>query len=431
MLLVSIDSLRADHLGAYGYDKPTSPFIDKLAREGVVFERALSSTSWTLPAHTALFTGLADSAHGARTPKSRLAEDYETLAEALAADGYTTVGLYSGPFLHPDFGLAQGFARYVDCTSFGLSSGDPRKQHGASHRDVTNPVLLENARKEIATLGPEPFFMFVHMWDPHYDLIPPPEYRAMFDVDYNGDFDGRDFRHDAGFTTGMDDADFKHVLALYDGEIRYTDDTLAKIVDLLDSSGRLNDTIIVVVSDHGDEFLEHGGKGHRHTLFQELIHIPFIIWNPARVQPARIETPVSLTDVAPTLRDLAGAGGFAETTGRSLVSALSGGSVPIRPVMSELTAPPQSPDSSALVSGDDKLVVDHKRGKATYYDLSADPREHNPVPARHTKKAAPLLISLTKLKKQAAQIRARHAGDSNIELPDDMRERLGQLGYLE
>lgn len=431
IVLVSIDSLRADHLGAYGYPKPTSPFIDRLAREGVRFDTAISSTSWTLPAHAALFTGLVDSAHGARTPKSRLAEDYETLAERLGADGYETLGLYSGPFLHPDFGLSQGFDRYVDCTSFGVSDRDPRKSHGASHRDITNPVLLARAKDAIEELNHEPYFLFVHMWDVHYDLIAPKRYQAMFDEGYSGDFDGRDFRHAPGFAPGMDEADFAHVLALYDAEIRYTDDTLAGIIGYLEAAGKLDNTAIVVVSDHGDEFLDHGDKGHRHTLYQEVIRIPLIVWMPGTISPGSIATPVSIVDVMPTLLELAGAQPRTEIMGRSLLAGLTGSGLEPRPVLAELSAPPRAPDSSALLLGNEKIIVDHARHKAHYYDLARDPGEHSPKPAKSAPAAAGLLRHVEAMKNRAAAIAAEHSVGESIELPAEMRERLDKLGYLE
>jgi arylsulfatase A-like enzyme len=431
IVLVSIDSLRADHLGAYGYEKPTSPFIDRLAKEGIAFESAISSTSWTLPAHAALFTGLADSAHSTLTPKSRLSDDYETLAEILGEHGYTTLALYSGPFLHPDFGLDQGFDRYIDCTSLDLESRDPRKSHAASHRDITNPVLLSKARDEFDALGPEPYFLFLHMWDVHYDLIPPKKYRGMFDKSYSGSFDGRDFRHEPGFKVGMDKADFAHVLALYDAEIRYTDDTLAKILGLLEQVGKLENTMIVITSDHGDEFLEHGGKGHRHSLFQEVIHIPLVFWMPGRVSEARIAVPVSITDIAPTLLDLAGARPIRHVMGRSLLPALTGAELSPRPVLSELVAPPRAPNMSAVLQGSGKLIVDHTRNTATYYDLSIDPDELVPLPAAESREAAALLEQMIELKKRSLLIAAAHSGTPAIDLPDGTRERLEILGYLE
>jgi len=431
IILVSIDSLRADHLGAYGYAKPTSPFIDRLASEGAIFRTAISSTSWTLPAHAALFTGLADSAHGTVTPKSRLAESYDTLAERLGAEGYTTIGLYSGPFLHPDFGLAQGFGRYLDCTSFGVGERDPRRSHSASHRDVTNPVLLSRAKDVVAQLGEEPYFLFVHMWDVHYDLIAPAKYRKMFDEGYRGSFDGRDFRHAPGFTVGMDEADFAHVLALYDAEIRYTDDTLAAIIALLEAAGRLENTVIVVVADHGDEFLDHGDKGHRHTLYQEVIRIPLVVWMPGRIAPIAVETPVSITDVAPTLLELAGAAPLPEAMGRSLAAALDGNPLEPKPVLAELSAPPRVPNSTALLHNGEKIIVDHARNKAIYFNLERDPYERSPSPAKRSKSAAALLQALVDAKKRAASIAAGHTPVAPMQLPDEMRERLEKLGYLE
>ncbi|MBU0617850.1 MAG: sulfatase-like hydrolase/transferase, partial [Planctomycetes bacterium] len=185
ILLISVDALRPDHLGCYGYGRATSPNIDKLAGEGALFENAISSTSWTLPAHAALFTGLADSVHGCTDTDRRLAENRYTLAERLKDAGYATVGFFSGPYLHPVFELGQGFDEYVDCTSYpelternGIDAKavDSASVHERSHRDITNPRVYERASAWLTENKRRPFFMFVHMWDVHFDFIPPPPY---------------------------------------------------------------------------------------------------------------------------------------------------------------------------------------------------------------------------------------------------------------
>jgi arylsulfatase A-like enzyme len=429
IVLVSIDSLRADHVGAYGYPKPTTPFLDRLAREGVLFENAISNSAWTLPAHSTLFTGLLESAHAVRTPRSRLGESYVTLAERLSRAGYRTHGFYSGPFLHPAYGLAQGFDSYEDCTSYGSADYQPQKMHQASHRDVTNPIVRRKVAQAIAELSDRPFFFFIHMWDVHYDLIPPERYKQMFDSDYAGSFDGRDFRHETAFKPGIAAADFSHVMALYDGEIRFTDDTLSAIFDTLVDAGHVDNTVVVVVSDHGEEFLEHGSKGHRHALYQEVIRIPMVVWMPSRFPARRSATTATLADIAPTLLELAGVERMNPTTGSSLVSILQGTDSNDRVAVAELTAPPRAPDLSAVLSGKHKIVVDPDR--ATYYDLAVDPGEKRPVPASSTAEGRKLVAELRRAKRAASQIAAAHGATDDLHLGDDMKRRLEKLGYLD
>ena len=306
VLLVSIDTLRPDHLHAYGYDRPTSPTIDRLAREGARFENAIAPTSWTLPSHITLLTGLPPSAHGVTKGGRRLLPEATTLAEIFHRTGYETVGFVSGPFLRAIYGYEQGFDRYDDEIATPILR--------ASHSDVTSPKLVE---KLLGWLGDRddsrPFFAFLHMWDPHYDFIPPPPYDTMFDPDYEGTMTGENFTSSKDFRWGMDERDFEHVLALYDGEIRYTDDHLGQIIEALESQGLLDDTIIVVTSDHGEEFLEHRRKGHAQSLFEEVIRIPLVVRYPKGVRAGAVfDDQVRLADVAPTIVGLAGvdAAGF-------------------------------------------------------------------------------------------------------------------------
>lgn len=451
VVLVSIDSLRADHVGALGYARRTTPALDALAVGGALFTNAVSSTSWTLPAHAALLTGLPDSAHGATTVRSRLSEQAVTLPEILREHGYRTIGLYAGPFLHPDFGLAQGFDEYLDCTSYGLgSSRRPlAKLHTASHKDRTNPLVLARAADAIASLGDQPFFLFIHLWDVHYDLIPPAPYHEMFQAPTGGDarassevdgYTGSRYRHDPRFTAGMDAADFARTVALYDGEIRYTDDTLGRILSRLAQHlgpDRARHTLTVVTSDHGDEFLDHGGKGHRHTLFQELIRIPLVFHMPARVAPVRVAATASIIDVAPTILDLIGIETPAGMMGSSLAASIDGheeAGSPARAALAELRAPPRARALSAVVQGDHKLIVDEHRDAAEYYDLADDPAERRPLPARQRPEGRQLLAELARLRSEAA---AKRVGPASTDtqapaaLTPSVREALEELGYID
>lgn len=303
ILLVSIDSLRADHLGAYGYPRDTSPTIDGLAREGVLFEHAISSAPWTVPAHMTLLTGLPPEVHGVESRRERLSPDAVTLAEVLQDAGYTTAGFVSGPTVMRRYGFDQGFASYDES----MVEEKPALIGGV----VTSPGLVRLVDAFLTRWHDgdrtQPFFVFLHMWDVHYDYVPPEDYARRFDPDYTGDLDGRDFERNPRLTAGMDPRDLQHLVALYDGEIRYTDDHLAQIVGRLRALGLLDDTIVVVTSDHGDEFFEHGQKGHAKTLYDEVLRVPLVVRYPQRIAPGRrVEAQVRAMDVAPTILGLAG-----------------------------------------------------------------------------------------------------------------------------
>lgn len=434
-MLISIDSLRADHVSAYGYSRPTTPTIDRLARDGVTFAHAVSTTSWTLPAHAALLTGRHDAEHGATLPQSSLDPSIPTLAEAMAAAGYRTVGLYSGPFLDPTFGLARGFEEYVACTSDsalidGRRQRSRARAHAASHKDVTNPLVAAAFTRAVDGRDERPSFFFVHLWDVHYDLLPPPPYDRMFDPDYVGDFPGYAYRRAAAFKPGMAKADYEHVLALYDGEIRYTDDTIAGMLANLERAGLLANTVVVVTSDHGDEFLEHGGKGHRRTLFQEVLAIPLVFWAPGRLAPARVKTSASLIDVAPSILAITGTRGLEDITGRSLFDSDGAPLLDDRVAIAELRFNATRPALKAAYAHPHKVVVDVRSRTAEYYDLEADPDEQAPADPQSLDEGRRLVEALDRFYEAPARSRKKPAAPEK-KLTPAMEKRLRALGYLD
>jgi arylsulfatase A-like enzyme len=304
ILLVSIDSLRRDHVHAYGYPRETTPALDRLARDGVLFEQAVSSSSWTLPAHMSLFTAMPPRQHGVTKAHLQLAREIPTLPRVLQDAGYATAGFVSCPLLAGGVGFAQGFDHYDDHSV-------PQNRRHAADRGVTSPTLLAITSDWLATWDRagriRPFFVFLHLWDVHYDYAPPPPYDRMFDPDYDGAVTGDGFMANPDVHAGMDARDLAHVVALYDGEIRYTDDHLGRLLDRLAAIGVLDDTIVAVTSDHGDEFFEHGGKGHGLTVYDELVRVPLVVRWPRRIGPGmRVREQVRHVDVAPTLLGLAG-----------------------------------------------------------------------------------------------------------------------------
>ncbi len=311
VILISIDSLRADRLGAYGHSAPTSPTLDRLAAQGLRFTRAYSTTSWTLPSHAALLSGLDDYTHGAFRARKAISDAVITLPMRLAGSGVESTGFFSGPFLHPSFGFGRGFERYVDATSYGWKaegSVGGNVPHDSSHRDVTNPIVVEKVtgwldeRAARRSDAPPRSFVFIHLWDVHYDYIAPPEYVQIFDPDYEGTLDGRDFLENPEVRPDMPARDLQHLLALYDAEIRYTDDTIARLLELFDAHGMLDNSAIIVTADPGEEFFDHGRVGHGLTLHDEVLRVPLIFWV-SGVRPARTTSDhvASLIDVTPTV----------------------------------------------------------------------------------------------------------------------------------
>lgn len=438
IVLISIDSLRADHLGCYGYRRQTSPVIDRIASEGVSFENAFSTTSWTLPAHGALFTGLYDSAHGVVTTKQRLSEAHLTLAEVLLEEGYQTAGFYGGPYLHPAFGLDQGFETYQSCmTELPDDAEDEnvrknlRKHSRRSHVDITGPRTVEKFSSWLGTVSEKPLFAFLHMWDVHYDYIPPEKYIEMFDPEYKGKIDSSNFMQNDQINPFMSKRDMEHIIALYDGEIRFTDDMIGNILGVLQSHGRLNNTLIVIFSDHGDEFFEHGGKGHQRTLYDELIKIPLIFYWPGHFPEGKtIKQQAQIVDIMPTILDLVGIPLTRAVQGRSLVDNLSGSKMSARPTFCELLV--NKPYQRVIRTSNIKILVNERTGQWVYFDLLKDPGERRPI-TRMNKEVHRNLEELEKIVKESHSLRKRFIGENEqqSELNKDIEQRLRSLGYTD
>jgi arylsulfatase A-like enzyme len=419
VVLVSIDSLRPDHLGCYGYRQPTSPTIDRLAEEGVRCEVALSTTSWTLPAHAAMLTGLFDSAHGVVDNGLALPQSRTTLAEALQHAGWRTAAFYGAPYLDPVFGLDQGFETYASCMS-------PAAED--SHRDVTGPRTVAAVERwlaeSLAEPSPRPFFLFVHLWDVHYDYRPPEGYAEKFDPGYEGALDASDLPRNPAVAADMAPRDFQHLLALYDGEIRFTDENLGAILAAIDRHDRLRDALVVVTADHGEEFFEHGGKGHQKTLFEEVVRVPLIVRWPGHLPRAVVRDPVRLVDLAPTILALAGVADRPSMQGRDVSPLLRGEPLPAAPALLELLV--DGDDVRGLRTQDSKVISWRHAGKTYLYDLLRDPREEAPI-AEPSPRLQPALAALD----AALHATAGFAGaaPASTEISADLARRLGVLGY--
>ncbi|MFQ5416683.1 MAG: sulfatase [Myxococcota bacterium] len=428
IVLISVDTLRADRIGSYGAGRDTSPHIDQFAAEGARFSNVLAPTSWTLPSHVSLLTGMDILVHRVIEPSDRIDPHRRTLGQELAARGYHTAGFVSAPYLHAAYGFDRGFGRYENFGVPDVVELPPSTSiHDASHADETAPVVIDAA---IAWLqGPgaadgRPIFLFVHLWDPHYDYVPPAPYDRIFDTTYRGKLDVRSYEKRIEINAAMPVRDLQHLRALYDGEVRWTDSQIARLTEALRSRGRLDRTVLSIVSDHGEEFFEHGRRGHKRTLFEESVRVPWILRYPPAVSPGTvIASTVSLADVAPTLLDLAGFPSLAEATGRSLAPELSGSERPDRPVLLHVN------QLFALRGAGWKVVAGG--GQPLFYDLRRDPGEMAPQPAED---AAPK--RLAELHRRIAAERSAAAAlvwdrPRDVKLDDATRARLRELGYLD
>lgn len=355
IVVISLDTTRPDHMSAYGYGRPTTPNLARLAREGARFDAAHSSTSWTLPAHMSLFTGLPPGLHDVNIDFQVLSPDRRTLGEIFKGAGYRTMGVFSAPYVHGRYGFSRGFDYYERGTQdpmiFDLTPAERAAEAGArehrSHTEVTSKMVVDRAIALLRNSNAENNLLFLHLFDPHYDYIPPERLVRQFcDPKYRGTLTGRDIdeRHDVWDAT-IDEADKRQLKDLYDAELAWVDENIGRLLDELAAQERLDRTLIVFLADHGEEFYEHGRFGHRNGLSQQTLRIPLVVWGPGLGVPAgrTIETEVANYDVLPTLVDYAGLPAEGTLDGRSLRPLIEGRALPPRPVSSALTFIPRKP----------------------------------------------------------------------------------------
>jgi arylsulfatase A-like enzyme len=430
LILISLDTLRPDHLSCYGHARETSPAIDALAARGVRFADASSSAPWTLPAHTTMFTGLYPSHHGVKDYSHRLPAESVTLAEILAARGFQTWAVINTwNIADPRFEIFQGFApehlRYVKEAVPGASGGQVILNTGAEVEKTARELLLQRDPAR-------PFFLFAHFYDAHTDFTPDPEYRERFVSSYPGKLDGSTGQLMAIRAQGLrlGESDLRFLRELYEAEIRQLDDVLARFFEFLEEQDLDEDTLIVLTSDHGEEFQEHGGLLHGRTQYEELLRVPLILAGPGIPRGRVVEEPVGLIDLLPTILarfDFAPAAGL---VGIDLAPAWSGGSLPQRVLFGEadhnnvVDGKPVIDIKRMARLGSEKLHLDRLDGKVQLYDLSADPREQRDLSATSPERVELLRAALARFQGGAATGEA-----SGAELSKENLELLRKLGY--
>lgn len=408
VVLVSFDTVRADHLGAYGYDRPTSPRIDELALRSVVFENAISQSSWTRPAHASMLTALYPSEHGmvAMSRTSVMPPGVRTLPAALRAHGYATAAFTGGGNMSAHFGFDSGFDRYETL--------------GRRFEES-----IDEVESWIASRGGEPFFLLLHGYDAHKPYRSGSADRAALGLGPN--------RPRIGIQRVCNEARHageigEHIWE-YDAAIHHGDRGIGRVLDLLERVGRRDDTIVILTSDHGEEFLEHGGCFHVRTLYREILHVPLMIAVPG-VAARRVQglVPASVS-IAPTVLDLVGVQDR-ELRGPSLAPYLSGRRDPrFEYVVSETAV--RTPGTGfgnirALTGEREKIVHWSSEKRYQYFDLTADPEEKRPLAdasrARHLLRHLDLWL---------AAHPPRAATRSASAMPTALQRELESLGYVD
>lgn len=401
ILLLSVDTLRADHLGYHGYERPTSPRLDAFAETATVFENAQASSSWTLPTLASIFSSTYVSTHGCWSMGKRLDESFTTFPELLTAAGYDSLVVANHLLCGPKYGISQGFV-HNDFKLCDLELGTLKTTTSKEIADKGIRFLEQKA----AVSEPGAWMLWLHFFDPHYQYMAQEGYTETFD------------RQDAK-TEQMD---------LYDGEIALTDAHLGRVLDVLEASGLADNTVVFFFSDHGEEFLEHGGKYHGVTLYSEMLHIPLMMRRPGQ-EGQRIASVVRTVDLMPTVLELVGLPIPNYVEGSSLIPLVEGRESEPRLAFSEAGMRGREP-LSALREERFKWIQLRDGSEGWLYDLESDPGETLDVAAEHPEVVQRLKSELKRIR-ESSLAKSKLYSHSTVAIPPSEREDLNALGYTE
>jgi len=403
IILISIDALRADHMSCYGYHRNTSPNIDRLASEGVLFKNAFSQATWTLPSHASIFLSQYVWRHKVDTPKKKLGNSPPTLAEILKYRNYTTCAFVGTGFLLPKFGLNRGFETY----KFG--------EFASLEKCLS---WLESARNK-------KFFLFIHAFDVHSPYNPPLLY---FDLYTKGSCEGKHLRTSKGITPDKLDVsklaieEIDYIIAVYDGDINYVDDRLGKIFEKLNQMGIDDNTIIILTADHGEAFKEHGKFEHGYKPYIEEVHVPLIIKGPGIPKNRIYENYVQHIDIPPTIFDILNIPQIKKIQGRSLLPLMHNCEIE-----KDFKTYSCGLFSMSLRTKEWTYII-NQDGPDELYDRINDPKEQNdiiekrPIIAQKLKEELEDFIVLTSEGKSQVT--------EEVHIDEKLKERLKSLGYL-
>lgn len=469
VLLVTLDTLRADRVHCYGNPRVATPALDQLAREGTLFERAYSPVPSTLPSHCSIMTGAYPGHHGVHDNGVYFLEDGAvTLAERLRDAGHATAAFVAAFVLDAQFNLAQGFDTYDDEVDLPLTRGgdvpgdldEGRRRwfvQAASSYQRRGEVVTDGALAWLRAHSDEPFFLWVHYFDPHQPYQAPEPFGTRYDPDYDGPMDGDAVNWWGEFTRLRERArrsseperselearinrHHGHLVARYDGEVSYVDAQLGRLLGGLQKLGRWGDTLVLVVGDHGESFGEHRVQiwEHNGSVYDEVLHVPMLLRRPDGVGAGqRVAGLVRTIDVAPTVLDWLGLPGLEGIQGRSILAltedpgAAAPGEVLIEALREKQLRPTQK-SFLGLRTERHKVVLElDAEGRVVgreIYDLAADPAERSPEAGRDAPQGPEALVQRV-LDEHAALERGRSLPTRGLD--EVTSDALRALGYLE
>ena len=437
IVLITVDTLRAGSLSSYDPTGGPTTEIDRFAKDGVLFENAVSPAPWTLPSLASMLTGLSPSVHVVTEMTSRMSGNVTTLGEHLAESGYHTAAIVTNELLRPDANFSQGYRDYIylNQPSFGGSVGARLLQATlpAAYPPTPWPSTTDTTHRAVRWLEHNrdaDFFLWVHYFDPHAPYAPPREYlpasiRPGMPVEV-------DPIKEEVLLRVPPRAEQRWMRQLYDAEVRYVDDNIGRLLDALRELGIYDEALIMLTSDHGEEFWDHGGQGHGHSQYNELLLVPLIVKLPETSRTGRVSAMVSTASITPTVLDISGLSyDPAGMSSPSIAPLLTGDpenyhDVPIVSTAQMLFAPKE-----AVFFDDLKYIGSRHDENPSLFQLDRDPRELRSVAYAHPALIARAQRLLTQHLEASTELRARYQiAEEAARLDEDTLRRLRALGYV-
>jgi len=436
IILISIDTLRADHLGVYGYERDTSPNIDSLAAESAMFANVYATSPWTLSSHVSLLTSLNCVSHQVYLDNEKMDPDLVTVAEMLRVNDYYCSAFTGGGFVSAVFGFSDGFDSYYERTDEVLLD----KAAELNFRDVAR-WIDSNKNKN--------YFLFIHTYQPHDPYACPAPYKTMFlsenskwsHINLNGYLGGKN-----AIFKELPEDERQNIIDLYDAEIRYTDEKLiGPLIQKLKELALYDQTMIIFTSDHGEEFYDHGGWGHGHSLYDESLKVPLLIKFPeSKYSGSKVENIISFVDVVPTILDEMGINSSRyDLDGKSLIPILEGKDKKDRIFLSDVgenILNMHLPQKIATNEGKTKLILNktiHRENREFFrfpppstkavelFDLSSDPLENSNIVDQESSLANRIIDRIEEIYKSAKRKKTGQAV-----LDEELKKQLRALGYI-
>lgn len=429
VILISLDTLRADHLGCYGYQRETSPNIDELVEDSVLFENVYAQSPWTLPSHLSMLFSLNSASHQVYYNNQKIDDSLPSITSFLRKHGFMTYGFTGGGYVSRIFGFSKGFDWYDE--HFGKSLavlGTDEAERLFAH---TSDWLKENKDK--------PFFLFLHTFQIHgpYEC-PSPWNEAFLDEEKKWKkFNLVKFFRERGRDHTFTPQEIDNIMSLYDGEIRYTDEELIKpLITLLKELGIYDNTLLIITSDHGEEFYDHKGWLHSSTLYNELIHVPLVMKFPnSEFKGTKVKAKSRLIDIMPTVLETASVKyNKKHLDGKSLMDLIEGRELEDRTFISDLAYKNVYDTTPAMIATNEnnlKIILSKSKESVKdieIYDLQRDPKEKTNIIGKQRKLGQKLIDILNEYYREKQKVQRKK---EQLQLDEKLKEKLRALGYLQ